>query len=130
MKTSIYTETQGDFQLVAAFIGNAKRKKRKGFNSPLIGPYPGPWSRGFVLTRTWCSSHHWSSSTTCKKAPVFYDDNPLKCSPFPNTHQQEAVILIIHRYFGLLSIVPYMKFCVLSGIMIGLFSWIGQGFSP
>lgn len=26
MKTSIYTETQGDFQLVAAFIGNAKRK--------------------------------------------------------------------------------------------------------
>lgn len=29
MKTSIYLETQGDFQPVAAFIGTAKRKTER-----------------------------------------------------------------------------------------------------
>lgn len=48
--------------------------------------------------------------------------------PFPNTPQQKQPSLIIHRYFGLLSTVPCVKLCVLSGIMIGLFSWAGHGF--
>lgn len=63
-----------------------------------------------------------------KKALVFHDDNPLECSPSPMLTSEKQPSLITHHSFGLLSIVPDMKFCVLSGIIIGLLSRIGQCF--
>lgn len=113
------------FSARCSFCWPCQKEKRKNFNSPLIGPYPGPQSRGFVLTGTrarvlgvllWCES------------PVFLCWQPLWGSSSPVLTGDQQPPPIIHCYFGLLLITPYMKFCVLSGIMIGPFSRIGQGF--
>lgn len=109
-------------QLLLALPKGKMEEFQWSFNWAFNWAYPGPQSRGFVLTRTWCSRPRWSSSTVCKKALVFYDDSQLNCATFPTLTSNKQSSLIIHRYSGRLSIVPYMKFCVLSGIMIGLFS--------